>query len=259
MAAVLRAWPVVLALMLAACGSGAAPAASLSAPTGWQQVVDAARKEGQVGMITQGGNDVANGLTDTFQKAYPDIHVDITAGNGSDVSAKLLTERAAGRFTTDLVVHGTTTITSSLMPAGAVDPIAPYQVGPDDQDGSVWLGGKFNFADSTNQYDLIFTGGVHMPLIYNPSEVSSGEIHSFRDLLAPKWKGKIAMYDPRGAGSGLSMMTLLYRSPTLGKDFIQQLLAQNVTFTKDDRQLSDWIGRGTTPSVWLSRTSPRWS
>ena len=237
----------LVALLLAACsasGSAGSPASAATAG-GWQGIVTAARAEKQVDVISQSGNDVSAGLTDAFQKLYPDIKVELTSGNGSDVSTKLLTERAAGRFTSDVVVHGTTTIVSSLLPAGALDPIAPALVGPDDQDGSKWLGGKYNFADAPAQYDVIFTGGVHMPLIYNPSLVSAGEIHSYRDLLNPKWKGKIAMYDPRGAGAGLSMMTLFYRSPTLGKDYITQLVGQDLSFTKDDRQLADWIARGT--------------
>jgi iron(III) transport system substrate-binding protein len=216
-------------LTVAACSTGASAPASTPAapPASWQAVVAAARSEGQVALITQSGTDISAALSDGFQKAFPDIRVELTAGNGSDVTNKMLTERAAGRFNTDLVVHGTTTVVATLLPARALDPLAPYLVGPDDADPAKWLGGKYNFADSAGQYDLIFTGGVHMPLIYNPARASAADFHSFRDLLDPKWKGKIAMFDPRGAGSGLSMMTLFYRNPTLGKDYIQQLLAQS--------------------------------
>jgi len=211
---------------------------------GWPEVIAAANREAQMTIISQSGTDVGTSLTDAFRKAYPDIRVELVAGNGADVSNKLLTERAAGRFSTDLVVHGTTTVVSTLLPANALDPVAPFLVGPDDSDPSKWLGGKYNFADSAGQYDLIFTGGVHMPFIYNPSQASASDFHSFRDLLDTKWKGKIAMYDPRGAGSGLSMMTLFYRNPTLGKEYIQQLVTQALVFTREDRQLAEWVARG---------------
>ncbi len=243
-------------LLLAACGQSAAPAgssgpnaassgaASSQTSAAWQQVVADGRREGTLNILAQGGTDVAKGLTESFQKLYPDIKIELLAGNGSEVASKLLTERAAGRYTSDLIVHGTTTIVSSLLPENALDPIVPLLTGPNDSDPSKWRTGNYNFADSAGKYDLIFTGGVHIPLIYSPSLASATDIPSFKSLLDPKWKGKIAMYDPRGAGSGLSMATLFYRLPGFGKDFLTQLFAQNVVFTREDRQLADWIARG---------------
>src|SRR5581483_4708067 len=207
-------------LLLAACGQSAAPAgssgpnaassgaASSQTSAAWQQVVADGRREGTLNILAQGGTDVAKGLTESFQKLYPDIKIELLAGNGSEVASKLLTERAAGRYTSDLIVHGTTTIVSSLLPENALDPIVPLLTGPNDSDPSKWRTGNYNFADSAGKYDLIFTGGVHIPLIYSPSLASATDIPSFKSLLDPKWKGKIAMYDPRGAGSGLSMATL---------------------------------------------------
>src|SRR5439155_13916755 len=80
----------VLLLTLAACG-GAAPAAAPSqasaavgasaAANSWEQVVAAAKKEGTLSLMSEGGN-IPAALTDGFKKAYPDIQIDNVTGNG---------------------------------------------------------------------------------------------------------------------------------------------------------------------------------
>jgi iron(III) transport system substrate-binding protein len=213
----------------------------------WTDVVAAAKREGLVVVSGQAapGADVA--FAAGFNKQYPEIQVEYLAMTSPEATTKLMTERQAGKFTEDLFIHGTPDILSTLLPAGAVDPMEPFLVGPDARDPSKWLGGKYNFADDAAQYDLIFTGGVKVPLIYNPKLVSPSELTSYKNLLDPKWKGKLAMFDPLVAGSGNGMATFWYRTPALGKDFIKQLFGQQLDISKDDRQLTDWVGQGRNP------------
>ncbi|HLY64360.1 MAG TPA: extracellular solute-binding protein [Chloroflexota bacterium] len=56
-----------------------------------------------------------------------------------------------------------------------------------------------------------------------------------------------ASYDPRGAGAALSTFTFFYSVPSLGKSFIEALLKQDVTISKDATQVSDWVARGEYP------------
>ena len=84
--------------------------------------------------------------------------------------------------------------------------------------------------------------------VYNPKLVAANEIHAWKDLLAPKWKGKLVMRDPRLAGGGLAIATLWYVNPKLGKEFIQKIFtAQELALSRDDRQLLDFIGQGKYP------------
>src|SRR5581483_5822617 len=128
--------PAAPASAAGGANASAAAAPSPASPAAWQEIVGSAKKEATIAVLAQGGTEVSKGLTEAFEKAYPEIKVEITAGNGSEVSSKMLTERAAGRFTSDIIVHGTTTIVNGLLPAGALDPMTPFLVGPNDSDPS---------------------------------------------------------------------------------------------------------------------------
>src|SRR5438034_113382 len=80
------------------------------------------------------------------------------------------------------------------------------------------------------------------------------ELKTFKDLLDPKWKGKIAMDDPRREGPGIEALAVLANSQ--GKEFVQKLLAQEVTFTRQPRQIAEWVARGSFPIAIGAGTGP---
>jgi iron(III) transport system substrate-binding protein len=248
---------LILVLLVGACGAPAAPDRA-SGPAGsggaaqapdstWEQTVAAARREGKISIIAPQGSEIRDSLVEGFQKRYPDIQVDINGMAGNAVGPKLLTEVAAGQNLTDLVFSGSTTMLGTLQPGNALAPIAPYLVGPNLANPAVWRDGKLRFADTEGTYTLVFGGYAKEGFIYNPDIVNPAEIRSYRDLLDPKWRGKIAWRNPRGAGGGRGYAVLWYFTDGLGPDFIRQLVAQDVVFTNDDRQLLDWVARGQYP------------
>jgi iron(III) transport system substrate-binding protein len=252
---------LVLTLALLGIGTGVlacAPAASAPAtrpaPAGgevaaatadadWEQVAVAAKREGRISLNGPASAEAREALTEGFQRKYPEIQVDYTGSSGSAVPPKLFAEREAGQFRADLIVNGTTT-QLDLIRGNAMDPIAPYLVGPNARDTSRWQDGKLAFADNAETYNVVYGCTVKTPIVYNPGQVSPEEIRSYKDLLQPKWKGKMAMYDPRAAGTGLSYATFFYTHEELGKEFLRQLLGQNLVLSRDERQLLDWVVRG---------------
>ncbi len=244
-----------LTLVAASCGGAAAQpapatsaaasgaAASGAASSDWNQVVAAAKKEGKFVISGPPTDEVQQALTQGFQKAYPEIKIDYVADPGSAVAPKVLPQRQAGQYLLDMVMNGTTT-ELTLMAANALDPIPPYLVGPESQNQSKWRGGQFEYSDNAGKYNFVFGGVVKTPLAYNPSQVSPSDLKSYNDLLNPKWKGKLAMYDPRGAGASLATVTFMYATPSLGKDFVRKLFEQDVKLSRDDRQVLDWVARG---------------
>jgi iron(III) transport system substrate-binding protein len=194
-------------------------------------------------------------LTTGFQSKYPEIEVDYSGSLGSQVPPKLLTERRAGHYRVDLVIAGTTTLVSSLMRAGALDPMQPFLVGPDIQPAKWWRG-RLEFADNAARYALVFGGYVKSPLGYNPGVVSLDNVKSWNDLLRPEWKGKMTARDPKTAGTGLAMFTFWYTTEGLGKEYIKRIMTQGIVFSNSDRQLLDWLVRGQYPvSLGLAENS----
>ncbi|HTN72327.1 MAG TPA: extracellular solute-binding protein [Methylomirabilota bacterium] len=210
----------------------------------WAETVAAAKREGKVVVIGPQGPETREALTEGFQRKYPEIQVEHSGAAGAQLPPKLLAEQKSERYSVDLLVQGTTTVITGLMPAKAVIPIQPFLAGSNTQDASVWLNKKFSFADEAGQYNLVMTVYILPPFIYNPTMISPKEITAWKDLLAPKWKGKLVVRDPRLAGGGLAITTFWYANPRLGKDFIQRFFSsQDVALSRDDRQLLDFVGQ----------------
>jgi iron(III) transport system substrate-binding protein len=73
----------------------------------------------------------------------------------------------------------------------------------------------------------------------NTSSLSPEELKTTDDLLNPKWKSKIASYDPSVNGGGLIAGSVIYVKK--GADFAKQLYqGQEVAYTRDYQQIADW-------------------
>jgi iron(III) transport system substrate-binding protein len=227
----------------------AKPADTAISAAEWDQIVAAAKREGNISVIGPQGSESRDALAAGFNRKYPEIQVEFNGLAGSQTGPKVLTELAANQNTTDVIVTGTTTAIETLIPANAADPIPPLLVGPNVRDQSIWLGNKLTFADGQEQLNLIFSGYVKAPFVYNPDMVKPEEFTSYRDLLDPKWKGKIAMRDPRVAGGGLATITFMYSTESLGKDYLRELFKQDIVISNNDQQILDWVARGQYPIV----------
>ena len=170
----------------------------------WNEIVEAAKREGSVVVVGPQGNETREALTVGFQKKYPEIKVEHSSAAGAQLPPKLLAEQKAERYSVDVLVQGTTTVINGLMPVKAVIPIQPYLVGPNSRDPGPWFNKKFSFADEAGQYNLAMSVYILPPFVFNPKLVAANEINAWKDLLAPKWKGKLVMRDPRLAGGGLA-------------------------------------------------------
>jgi iron(III) transport system substrate-binding protein len=100
--------------------------------------------------------------------------------------------------------------------------------------------------DPEEKYILRLFNNVSKSLSINTQVVNPEELRVARDLLHPKWKGKISTYDPVGHGAGRAQAARWYQQ--FGEEFIKRLYVdQKPVLTRDDRQLVDWLARGTYP------------
>jgi iron(III) transport system substrate-binding protein len=223
-------------------------AASNTAP--WNKTIAAAKQEGKIVIMGPAGTDVRDAFTQGFQKKYPEIQVDFNGMAGAQVAPKLLNELSASVYRTDLVIAGTITAIESLIPANAIVPVQPFLVGPESQDLTKWRGGKFDFSDNAEKFNLVFGNRLQVAFVYNRDLMPSGKIKSWKDFLNPEWKGKLAMLNPARAGASQGWVTFWYikESQGFGKNFMRQLFTtQEIVMTNDERQLLDFVARGRYP------------
>src|SRR5262249_10437069 len=83
-------------------------------------------------------------------------------------------------------------------------------------------------------------------LFINTEHVKTEEMRHIKDLLNPKWRGKISTEDPTTVGAGSNKATLFYTQ--LGEEFVRNLyIDQKTVRSRERRQITDWLARGTQP------------
>jgi iron(III) transport system substrate-binding protein len=243
---------LLLVCVASACGprtaaqppaaTGGAQAQTAANPE-WDRVLAEAKKEGKVNVIGLQGENTREALTEAFEREYG-ISVDFYADAGPGVAPKVANEREAGQYLWDIYVLGTTTALQALFPMGALDPMDAYLIRDEVKDGKNWRGGEIEFLDPEHRL-IVMTPFQRGTLFVNPTLVQPGEIKSYKDLLDPKWRGRMVMNDPRRAGPGLATFTFFYRHPPeLGPDFIRQLARQDITIMRNFQQEVDSVGQG---------------
>ncbi|HEY3154573.1 MAG TPA: extracellular solute-binding protein [Candidatus Binatia bacterium] len=233
---------ILLALMILI---GAARAECQDWKTKWEKILADAKKEGKVAVAGPPGTayrDVMRG----FEKKYPEIALEFQSFTPANFSARFSNERQAGQYLWDIYVTGPTGFDISAKKAGDLDPIRPLFILPEVLDEKAWFGGFDKaFLDSEKKYIFGFQAQITPQVLINREFVSEKDLNSIKGLLDSKWKGKIAINDPRVDGAGNGRIALW--AGQLGEEFVRSLLKQDVSLSRDDRQLADWLARGKYP------------
>jgi iron(III) transport system substrate-binding protein len=211
----------------------------------WDKVLVEAKKEGKVAVAGPPGTAYRDFMRG-FEKKYPEITLEFQSFTPANFTARFSKERQAGQYLWDLYVTGPTAFDITAKKAGELDPIRPLFIFPEVLDEKAWFGGFDKaFLDSEKKYVFAFQAQITPQVLINREFVSEKELNTIKGLLEPKWKGKIAMNDPRVDGAGNGRIALW--AGQLGEEFVRALLRQDLGLTRDDRQLADWLARGKYP------------
>ena len=207
----------------------------------WRRIVEAAKKEGK---IVAGGPPTAvlrKQFKETFESRFG-IELELLSAPGPQNAQRAIAEFKAGVKHFD-VLHGGS---GTLQPLRNDNMLAPFMdnvVLPEVRDAKQWWGGHM-WEDNvkTNRFIYSFSADYTVPPFYNSDLVKPGEITSYDDLLQPKWKGKIGMFEPRVASAGQGLWGYLMRAK--GKEFLQKLAEQNLYIHRDGQQIAVNLAKG---------------
>jgi iron(III) transport system substrate-binding protein len=207
----------------------------------WERTLTAAKKEGQVNIYIYR----YERLLQDFKKEYPGINVVSVTGRGTELTARLMAERRAGKYIADVYSGGTNGNYNTLYKGKVLDPVKPALILPEVVDLSKWYGKEHRYADPEGQYIFAYLANPSgAQLAFNSNLVNPKEFKSYWDATNPKWKGKIVSLDPRDTGLGATMQ-FFYYNPEIGPEFMKKFFgAMDIQYAKNFRQMTDWLAQG---------------
>jgi ABC-type Fe3+ transport system substrate-binding protein len=260
----LVAFLAALALIAAACGDDTEPAETpaapdpadedpgdpdpadegdpaawdAGAPEEWEDLLEAARAEGQV--TVAGPAALASAMAAAFE-ADTGITLNWVSVTGGEHHARILQEHGSGQMSID--ISFSPSVPTMMYPQGALAPIRPLLVLPSVTDTGNWANGELKFNDPEGEYIFQTAEYVHGWAMVNTDEVDPEELQDWEDLLNPEYQGRIASHVATSPGPGEAISGYLWAQ--FGEDFVMDLyVGQDVAFSSDSRQLAEWIARG---------------
>jgi iron(III) transport system substrate-binding protein len=207
----------------------------------WEKVVEAAKREGKVVVSVPTSAELRKEFEAGFQKKFSGIELELSVARGASNINKIAEEQNAGVRNVDLHIGGTTSIVTGLLTPNLLEPVLPSMLLSEVSDPKNWWGGHI-WVDNAQKYIYSFTAYMTETVWYNSTLVKPMEITSWDSLLDPKWKGRIAILDPRSPGSGESTWAFLWKIK--GEQFLTKLAAQDMLVGRNLRQLGEAVARG---------------
>jgi ABC-type Fe3+ transport system substrate-binding protein len=198
------------------------------------QVIEAAKKEGELGWWTTIAQDQSQKIIDEFMKLYPFIKVSYWRSGSVGIHNKVLIEARAGRSTWDVLSQTTPEFINELKQRAL---IAPYD-SPE----------RRAFSNDFKDGDAYWTGTYALPtgLGFNTRQVKREDVpKNYQDLLHPKWKGKKISIDDESYEFLAGLMQAWGREAAL--EYFKKLAAQEPVIGRGNSQRTQLLAAGEFP------------
>lgn len=208
----------------------------------WQEMLTGAKKEGKV-VVSGGTNPLLRQQVGPRFTSRFGVPVEFVIGRGGEIASRIRSERGAGLYTIDVFIGGIINMVGIFYTEKILVPLKPLLIHPEVTDPSKWKKGRLWFVDPEQSFVLRLLDYLEALLFVNTNHVRPGELASAKDLLSPRWTGKIVIRDPTSASGGAGDAARLYTE--FGEDFVRALYVdQKPVISRDSRQMADWLAHG---------------
>jgi iron(III) transport system substrate-binding protein len=196
----------------------------------WDDVIAAAKKEGQV--VVYNGHAGAKATEENIKafEAKYGITVNMLEGRGAEMQERVRTEVSTGHMIVDVSFNGSNN-TLALASTGALVPFGDLP-----NLGNVAL--KNELTEVSTPVFVSATGIAINTDLVPPAE----EPKSWLDLLDPKWKGRILSDELAGSGTGATWFGVLHDK--FGEDYHRKMAKQDIVFSSTLRENPRRVARG---------------
>lgn len=168
-------------------------------PAGYQQIIDAAKKEGKLVVYGATDSKATQPLVKDFSALYPGITVEYNDMNSTEVYNRFISEAAAGGDTADVLWSSAMDLQIKLASGGYAMPYKSVEA-PKIPGWASWK----DMAYGTTFEPVVF--------VYNKRLVTSAEVPQThadfaRVIAQPKFQDKVTTYDIEKSGVGFLFMT----------------------------------------------------
>jgi iron(III) transport system substrate-binding protein len=205
----------------------------------WERVQAAARKEGQLVVNIPPSPELRRALEAVMRQKFG-IELEIVMGSSSIITKRVGDESIAGVRFFDVITSTWDSLSHTLLPMGAIEPLEQFWILPEVKNPANWWGGHI-WTDGTKKFAYSPYAYMLDNIWYNTGHAKVEELRTYDDLLNPKWQGKIAMWDPRSGGAALGIWSYLWL--TKGEGFLRKLVGQNIQLIEDRRLVADSLAR----------------
>ena len=217
-------------------------AASAADPT----IIEAAKKEGELGWWSTIAQDQSQKIIDEFMKLYPFIKANYWRSGSVGVHNKVLIEARAGRASWDVVSQTTPEFIHELKQKRL---IAPYNSAE-----------RRHFSSDLKDKDGYWTGTYALPtgLGFNTRQVKRDEVpKNYQALLHPKWQGKKISVDDESYEFLVGLMQAWGRGPAV--EYLKKLAAQEPMIGRGNSQRTQLLAAGEFPLAIAYTHTLEWS
>jgi iron(III) transport system substrate-binding protein len=210
------------------------------------KVIEAAKKEGEVGWWSTIAQDQSQKIIDEFMKLYPFIKANYWRSGSVGIHNKVLIEARAGRPSWDVVSQTAPEFIHELKQKKI---IAPYD-SPE----------RRSFSNDLKDKDGFWTGTYALPtgVGFNTQQVKREEAPTnYQDLLNPKWKGKKISVDDEGHELLTGLIQAWGRDAAIG--YLKKLAAQDPMVGRGNSQRTQLLAAGEFPLAIAYTHTVEWS